>query len=346
MKMHGLAAAAAWMVAALTNPTAALAQTKVNVGYTAAGDVTPVFLAKEKGFFEKRGLDVTLTRVALASTIPAALMSNSLQIGTGTGAGLLQAVDGGLDLVTVSGASRQLKSNSTMSLLARKEAKIAAPADLKGKKIGVKGAITPSVKAMLAKAGLVEGTDYQTVLLDGFDPKVHIEVPDIVGFPGYKSNEPKQLEAAGIPFKLYDPSDDGIPGSFGIIYTNSTFLTEFPTAAEDFMRATMKGLADAIADPKAAAAVAVKAIEANNNPLFLSPEGEAARWEVESGLVKDGIAPGKPAGLPLVDELTAEVTEYAAIGLFDGVAPDISSMADPSVLTKIYATDGTVIWPG
>ena len=54
-------------------------------------------------------------------------------------------------------------------------------------------------------------------------------MPDIVGFPGYKSNEPKQLEAAGIPFKLFDPSDDDIPGSFGIIYTNSTFLTEFPT---------------------------------------------------------------------------------------------------------------------
>ena len=51
------------------------------------------------------------------------------------------------------------------------------------------------------------------------------------------------------------------------------------------------------------------------------------------------------AGLPLLGELTAEVTEYAAIGLFNGVAPDISTMADPSVLTKIYATDGTVIWP-
>jgi len=66
---------------------------------------------------------------------------------------------------------------------------------------------------------------------------------------------------------------------------------------------------------------------------------------VESQLVKDSIAPGKPAGLPLLGELTAEVTEYAAIGLFNGVAPDISTMADPSVLTKIYATDGTVIWP-
>ena len=164
MKMHALAAAAAWMVAALTNPAATLAQTKINVGYTAAGDVTPVFLAKEKGFFEKRGLDVTLTRVALASTIPAALMSNSLQIGTGTGAGLLQAVDGGLDLVAVSGASRQLKSNSTMSLLARKEAKIAAPADLKGKKIGVPG-LNSVIDVVLRKWLKERGVAVETVTL-------------------------------------------------------------------------------------------------------------------------------------------------------------------------------------
>ena len=34
-----------------------------------------------------------------------------------------------------------------------------------------------------------------------------------------RSNEPLQLEAAGVPFKLYNPSDYGVPGSFGIVYT-------------------------------------------------------------------------------------------------------------------------------
>ena len=46
---------------------------------------------------------------------------------------------------------------------------------------------------------------------------MHIEIPEIVGFPGFKSNEPLQLKAAGIPFKLYDPADYGIPGSFGVL---------------------------------------------------------------------------------------------------------------------------------
>lgn len=127
------------IAAAALHIDAANAQTKVTVGYTAAGDFLPVFVAKEKGFFEKRGLDVNLTRIALASTVPAALMSNSVQIGTGTGPGLLQAVEGGLDLVAVSGAARQKRDNATVSVVARKEANISAPADFKGKKVGVPG---------------------------------------------------------------------------------------------------------------------------------------------------------------------------------------------------------------
>ena len=35
----------------------ALAQTKVNIGYSPAADFTPAFAGKDKGFFEKRGLD-------------------------------------------------------------------------------------------------------------------------------------------------------------------------------------------------------------------------------------------------------------------------------------------------
>jgi NitT/TauT family transport system substrate-binding protein len=115
------------------------AQTKISIGYTAAGDFLPTFVAFEKGYFAKRDIDASFTRVALASNIPAALMSKSIDIGTGTGPGLLQAAEGGLDLVAVSGAARQRSDNPTVSLLARKDLNIAAPADLRGKKIGVPG---------------------------------------------------------------------------------------------------------------------------------------------------------------------------------------------------------------
>ena len=159
--------------------------------------------------------------------------------------------------------------------------------DLAGSTIGVKGKLPPSVAAMLATAGLVENEDYETVLLDGFDPTAHIAIESIDGFPGYKSNEPGALERAGIEFDLFDPLDYDIPGSFGVIYGNAEFIAEHPTAAEDFMRATMLGLADAIADPEAAANTAVELINSGGNPNFLSPEGEVFRWTTDAALISE-----------------------------------------------------------
>ena len=73
--------------------------TKIVFGYTAVTDFASVFVAAEEGYFKKRNLDVELKFIPLNSTIPAALQSDSLQIGGPTPSVFLQAVDGGLDLV-------------------------------------------------------------------------------------------------------------------------------------------------------------------------------------------------------------------------------------------------------
>jgi NitT/TauT family transport system substrate-binding protein len=309
--------------------------------FAATASIVDVLVAQSKGYYEDLCLDVKVKPSFSTENYPL-IAANDAQFSSGGSFSEMVDFAGANDAGFVALA---VEGRTGIDALITKDGEVPTLAAIKGKKIGVKGAITPSVKAMLAKEGLVEGTDYETVNLDGFDPLVHIEVPDIVGFPGFKSNEPKQLEAAGIPFKLYDPSDYDIPGSFGVLYTNLTFLAEQPTAAQDFMRATMRGLADAIADPAAAAEIAVEAINANGNALYLSPDGEVARWGVESELIAGSVAPGAPLGLPLVDELTVEVTTYAEIGLFDGLPPVIDTMVDASVLEGIYDETGTVIWP-
>lgn len=309
--------------------------------YAASASIVDVLVAQDKGYYAALCLDVEIKPSFSTENYPL-IAANDAQFSSGGSFSEMVDFAGANDAGFVALA---VEGRTGIDALITKEGAAPTLAAVKGTKIGVKGAITPSVKAMLAKEGLVEGTDYETVNLDGFDPLVHIQVPDIVGFPGFKSNEPHQLEAAGVKFKLYDPSDFGIPGSFGVLYTNLTFLQEQPTAAQDFMRATMHGLADAIDDPVAAAQVAVAAINANGNALFLSPEGEIARWGVESKLVDEGVTPAAPLGLPLVDQLTEEVTAYAEIGLFDGVPPVIDTMVDPSVLQGIYDDTGALIWP-
>ena len=217
---------------------------------------------------------------------------------------------------------------------------------IEGTTIGVKGKLPPSIAAMLAEVGLVEGEQFDTLLLEGFDPLAHWEVEGISAVPGWKSNEPGTLERAGVPFDLYDPADLDIPGSFGLIYTIRAFLDEHPTAAEDFMRATMRGLADAIADPAAAAAIAVELINGNGNPNFLSPEGEAFRWETDARLVVATTPEGSHPGVPDPDGLAAEVAAYDAVGVYgaDG-PPPVDGRYDEDLVAGVYAEDGTVIWP-
>jgi NitT/TauT family transport system substrate-binding protein len=135
--LGGLAAAAALGPVAL--PARAQANTKIVLGYTAVTDFASAFVAAEQGFFAKRKLDVELKFIPLNSTIPAALQSDSLQVGGPTPSVFLQAVDGGLDLVVLAGAGVTSKAITGFGVVARSGAGIKNPQDFVGKKVGVPG---------------------------------------------------------------------------------------------------------------------------------------------------------------------------------------------------------------
>jgi NitT/TauT family transport system substrate-binding protein len=132
----GLAAVA---VGNLSLPLRAQTTTKIVLGYTAVTDFASAFVGAEQGFFKKRNLDVELKFIPLNSTIPAALQSDSLQIGGPTPSVFLQAVDGGLDLVVVAGAGVTSQSITGFGVVARSGSNIKTPQDFVGKKVGVPG---------------------------------------------------------------------------------------------------------------------------------------------------------------------------------------------------------------
>ena len=132
----GLAAVA---VGNLSLPLRAQTTTKIVLGYTAVTDFASAFVAAEQGFFKKRNLDVELKFIPLNSTIPAALQSDSLQIGGPTPSVFLQAVDGGLDLVVVAGAGVTSQSITGFGVVARSGSNIKTPQDFVGRRVGVPG---------------------------------------------------------------------------------------------------------------------------------------------------------------------------------------------------------------
>ncbi len=306
--------------------------------FAASASIVEVIVAKQKGYFDKMCLDVDLKPSFSTANYPL-IASNQAQFASGGSySELADNSKNGQKLAAVAIDGK----TAINALLVRDDGKVTTPADLKGKVIGIKGAMPPALVAMLFKAGLAEGKDYKEVALQGFDPKVHLQQP-IDALPVYKSNEPGQLTAAGIAYKLFDPTADGIPGSFGVIYTSQDFIDKHPTAAEDFVRASMKGLADAIADPDAAVDMAVKLINANGNKNYLSIDGERFRWKIESKVVTDSTPKGQSVGIIDPALLRAEVAAYTQAGVFKTEPATDGTWSD--IAKAVYGPDGTVIWP-
>jgi hypothetical protein len=154
--------------------------------FAATASIVDVVVAEQAGYYDDLCLDVEL-KPSFSTNNYALVTGGEAEIGAG--GSFSEVVDyatgNGVDLVAV-----DVEGRAAIDSLIVKPGEAATLEDVRGATIGVKGKIPVSVAAMLAGAGLVEGTDYETVLLDGFDPIAHYNLDGIIGFPGYKSNEP------------------------------------------------------------------------------------------------------------------------------------------------------------
>lgn len=311
--------------------------------FAAAASIVEILVAADAGYYQDLCLDVEVKPGGSTTNYPL-IANNNAQFASGGSFSevitFATANDVDFSVVAVEGRT------AIDSLIVKTDRDVESLADLAGTTIGVKFKIPPSIEAMLLQAGLAIDEDYQTVPVEGFDPVAHIAIDPIVGFPGYKSNEPGALERAGIDFDLFDPLDYDIPGSFGVIYGNSDFVAEHPTAAEDFVRATMRGLGDALADPDRAAQVAIDLINDNGNPMFLQPDGETFRWNTDAALIIATTPDDVGYGVPDVAQLQAELDAYAEIGIFgDAETPSAAEGIGTDLIGGLYDANGQVIWP-
>ncbi|MBI3367282.1 MAG: ABC transporter substrate-binding protein [Burkholderiales bacterium] len=157
---HGVLA----LVAGLLAAGSGLAQkpTPLTIGYTATPEFGAIFVAKERGLFDKRGLDVTLQLIPVSPNVPAAVMSGSVQIGGTTPPVLLQAVDSGLDLVAVAGGGIYENSSRGVGLLVKAGLNIQTAQDLIGKKVGVPG-FGATIHVLLRRWLMEKGVDPKRV---------------------------------------------------------------------------------------------------------------------------------------------------------------------------------------
>jgi ABC-type nitrate/sulfonate/bicarbonate transport system substrate-binding protein len=321
-----------------TNRAAGTITYSSSFDFAAAASIVDVIVAKEKGYFEELCLDVELVPGFSTTNYPLVAAGTAQFSSAGNYTEILNFSTGGGEYVALVNYGK-----GPIEGLVTPEGGAASLAELEGTTIGVKGDLPPSIVAMLATNGLERGTDYREILLDGFDPVQQLTQVDAL--PVYKSNEPGQLDRAGVAYTLYDPVAEGIPGSFGILYTSKSFAEEHPTVVEDFTRAALKGMEDAIADPEGAVKLSVAQIDAAGNQNFLTEEGETYRWTQELGVVLASTPQGQPVGLIDPGLFRAEYDAYVEAGVWPDGAPEYTESFDPAPAAAAYGPDGKVIWP-
>jgi NitT/TauT family transport system substrate-binding protein len=136
----------------------ARATTSLKVGYTAGPEFGAAYIAKEKGFFEKHGLDVSLQTVSLTSNVPATIVSNSLQIGGTTPPVFLTAIENGLDLVGIAATSGHRGADESIGVVVGAKSGVKDPKGLAGKKFAVPG-LTGSLHIMVVAWLQSKGVD-------------------------------------------------------------------------------------------------------------------------------------------------------------------------------------------
>jgi NitT/TauT family transport system substrate-binding protein len=115
------------------------AATKVVMLYNATSAYSASYIAKEEGYFEKHGLDFEFSLTTNTTMTPAALMSETVQLGGITPPMILQANEQGLDLVVVAGGTATPDPAGTSGMLARTGSGIKTAHDMVDRKVGVPG---------------------------------------------------------------------------------------------------------------------------------------------------------------------------------------------------------------
>jgi NitT/TauT family transport system substrate-binding protein len=161
----------------------ARAADKVVFGYFPVADFLMTFIAKDQGFFDRHGIDATLQMMGTnATSIPAALVSNSIQVGGTTVPVVLQADDSGLDIEMVANGGITYAGFHPIALVVAADSPAKTAKDLEGKTIGLTG-LNNLAHILFVK----------WLSMNGADPaKVHIVEANIQQMPDIMKS--KQLD--------------------------------------------------------------------------------------------------------------------------------------------------------
>jgi NitT/TauT family transport system substrate-binding protein len=253
-------AALALVAVSLSATAQAADKVSVQLDYVVRGNHAMFFVAKEKGYFDKQGIDVTAIQKGTGSVNALRLIGNgNAEFGFGDLPTLAVARSQDVPVVALVAVNQ----HSPLGMLAlAKSHKLSKPQDLKGLNIGVTPGSSTHIflKAFLASNGMTLDDVKQSTVNPPYENYLLLGRVDAV--PGYVDAEVPELEAkAGGPdsLSILHGSDFGYVVYGSGVFTSEKMIAERSDLVQRFVNAYMQAFADVIKNPEEAADIIIKA---------------------------------------------------------------------------------------
>jgi NitT/TauT family transport system substrate-binding protein len=254
------------------------------MGYIPDPQYAPFYVALERGYFREEGFIIEFDYsfetdgVALvgAGHRPFAIVS---------GEQVIMARAQGIPVVYI----MQWFQEFPITVVSKTSAGINSPQDLVGRRVGIPGFFGASY---VGYAGLLfaNGLTLEDAINEeiGFTQVEALRTDRVEAVVGYINNEPLQLQALGEQINILNVADYTALIANGII-TNETIIADNPDLAANFVRAVLRGLADTLADPRAAFEISKNYVEALDDGRYPVLEASLPLWQAETlGLTDPG----------------------------------------------------------
>jgi NitT/TauT family transport system substrate-binding protein len=233
-----------------------LAHVRLPVGYIPNIQFAPLYVAIQKGYYQEAGIEIELD-YSLETDGMALVGAGELQFAIVSGEQVLLARAQGLPVVYVLAWYKDYP----VAVVAKTEQGIREPQDLAGKRVGLPGLFGANyigLRALLSAAGVPESE----VSLDsiGFNQVEALAADQEQAIVGYIANEPIQLRAQGYEVDVIRVADFVHLAANGMI-TNETTLQNNPELVRGMVQATLRGIADTIANPDEAYKISLDFVE-------------------------------------------------------------------------------------
>ena len=212
---------------------------KINVAYSSiSGNVSPLWITQDKGFFRKYGLDVQAILIESGTTTAQALVAGDISFASVAGPAAIQSNLRGADVVMIAGII------NTLIFQLYTERGITRPDQFKGKAVAVTrfGSATDfAMRYALDKYGIDAAKDVSVLQL-GNQP-AQLAALEAGKVQGAMLSAPTSLRAKKMGFPmLADLQMLGLEYQHTSIATSRALIKSKPDLVRDFMRAYIEGI--------------------------------------------------------------------------------------------------------